>query len=75
MLQFSTQNGTLVVSYDRVRIITHSAQHPCIVLRHANETIDMYRGNYFIEDAVVDEIALTSYTLAESYKRGRRYRR
>ncbi|HPY12413.1 MAG TPA: alpha-glucosidase [Sphaerochaeta sp.] len=71
MLQFSTQNDTLVVSYDRVRIITHSAQHPCIVLRHANETIDMYRGNYFIEDAVVDEIALTSFTLAESYQEGK----
>ena len=71
MIQFTKQNGSLSVHYNHLKVIDHSPDRPAVAVRHSKEEIDMYRGNYFIEDEVVEEVPLRQYTLSESYVEGK----
>jgi len=42
-----------------------------IMLKHGKESVDMYRGNFFISDEIDETLPLVSYLLGESYSEGR----
>ncbi|NBK25516.1 MAG: alpha-glucosidase, partial [Spirochaetia bacterium] len=71
MISFSKQNGRLSVFYNQLKILEHSDSCPLITLKQGKETVDMYRGNYFIEDETITTLPLLSYLLSESYSEGR----
>ena len=70
MISFSKQNGEFALFFNKVKILQHSKENPCVVLGKASASIDMYRGNYFIDDTMMEELALTQYTLQEAYQGG-----
>lgn len=65
------QKDRLLVLYNKLTIIDHTPSSPCIHLYKGYETIDMYRGNYFIEDDLQEKIGLERYELSQSLKEGR----
>ncbi|MPL96166.1 Sulfoquinovosidase [bioreactor metagenome] len=71
MISFSKQNGRLSVFYNQLKILEHSDSCPLITLKQGKETVDMYRGNYFIKDETITTLPLGSYLLSESYSEGR----
>lgn len=71
MISFSKQNGKLCVYYNQLKILEHSEMCPLVTLKRGKETIDMYRGNYFIDDETLSSLPLVSYLLSESYSEGR----
>lgn len=71
MISCTMQKGHLLVLYNKLLLIDHSSSSPCIRLYKGKETIDMYRGNYFIEDELQDRIGLEQYELSQSLKEGR----
>ncbi len=56
MISFSKQNGRLSVFYNQLKILEHSDSCPLITLKQGKETVDMYRGNYFIEDETITTV-------------------
>lgn len=71
MISFSKQNGKLSVFYNQLKILEHSEICPLVTLKEGKESVDMYRGNYFIEDETLSSLSLGSYLLSESYSEGR----
>ncbi|WP_298503498.1 alpha-glucosidase [uncultured Sphaerochaeta sp.] len=71
MISFSRQNGKLSVFYNQLKILEHSESSPMIMLKHGKESVDMYRGNFFISDEIDETLPLVSYLLGESYSEGR----
>jgi alpha-glucosidase len=61
MISFSKQNGRLSVFYNQLKILEHSDSCPLITLKQGKETVDMYRGNYFIEDETITTLPLGSF--------------
>ena len=55
MLSFSHRDGTVEVAYNYVKLFVHGERRPLIVLRKARESVEMYRGNFFIEDEILEE--------------------
>ncbi|NLE16428.1 MAG: alpha-glucosidase [Spirochaetales bacterium] len=71
MISFSKQNGKLSVFYNQLKILEHSESSPMLVLKRGKESVDMYRGNFFISDAIEETLPLGTYLLSESYSEGR----
>ncbi|HAF86490.1 MAG TPA: alpha-glucosidase [Sphaerochaeta sp.] len=71
MISCTMQKGSLLVLYNKLAIIDHTPTSPCIQLYRGSETIDMYRGNYFIEDDLQGKVGLEKYELSQSLKEGR----
>ncbi|MDT4761242.1 alpha-glucosidase [Sphaerochaeta sp. PS] len=71
MISCTMQKERLVLLYDKLPIIEHTPSSPCIYLYRGTEKIDMYRGNYFIEDDLQDKVGLKGYELSQSLKEGR----
>ncbi len=71
MISCTMQKDRLLVLYNKLTIIDHSPDTPCIQLYKGFETIDMYRGNYFIEDDLQEKVGLEKYELSQSLKEGR----
>ena len=71
MISCTMQKDRLLVLYNKLTIIDHTPSSPCIQLYKGYETIDMYRGNYFIEDDLQEKIGLERYELSQSLKEGR----
>ncbi len=65
------QQDRLLVLYNKLTLIDHSPSFPCIQLAKGTESIDMYRGNYFIEDDLQETVGLETYELSQSLKEGR----
>ncbi len=71
MISFSKQNGRLSVFYNQLKILEHSKESPMVTLLQGAEHVDMYRGNYFIEDETIAALPLDSCLLRESFSEGR----
>ncbi|MDY0287426.1 MAG: alpha-glucosidase [Sphaerochaeta sp.] len=71
MISCTMHKDRLLVLYNKLTIIDHTPASPCIQLYRGSETIDMYRGNYFIEDDLQQKLGLESYELSQSLKEGR----
>lgn len=71
MISCTMQKDSLHVLYNSMIIIDHSPDAPCMRLHQGSETIDMYRGNYFIEDSLQNSIGLEQYELSQIVKEGR----
>ncbi|HKL60390.1 MAG TPA: alpha-glucosidase [Sphaerochaeta sp.] len=71
MISCTMQKDTLLVLYNKLTLIEHTPSSPCIQLYKGSETIDMYRGNYFIEDDLQEKVGLEKYELSQSLKEGR----
>lgn len=54
MLNCTLSDGTLTVRFNGLTLVEHDAEKPFVTLYHGAESIDMYRGNFFIEDALSD---------------------
>jgi alpha-glucosidase len=65
--------GHLVVAYGKLVLIDHSKKTPFITLYKGVESIDMYRGNFFIEDDLQEWLPLEDYALSEVLEEGRIY--
>lgn len=70
MLSFSHRDGTVEVAYNYVKLFVHGERRPLVVLRKARESVEMYRGNFFIEDEILEEVALTECVRSEELIRG-----
>ena len=53
--------------FNKVKVLEHTQEHPCITLGTGQASIDMYRGNFFIEDSLSEVLDLPHYTLREAY--------
>jgi len=65
------QKEGLLVLYNKLTLIDHTPASPCIRLYKGTESIDMYRGNYFIEDDLQEKVGLEKYEISQSLKEGR----
>jgi alpha-glucosidase len=61
----------LVVSHGKLVLIDHSPKTPFVTLYKGTEAIDMYRGNFFIEDFLSETLPLEEYILSEYLEEGR----
>lgn len=52
-----TSDG-FILSINGTVVLQHSAASPCFYVGHGEERMDMYRGNFDIEDYVVERVAL-----------------
>lgn len=57
-------NGFQIESGGRV-IFCHTPEHPSVYVGFGQESVEMYRGNFRIEDYVVERYALRNYTIDE----------
>jgi alpha-glucosidase len=57
-MQIETTPEGFTLSIDGRPILAHSASSPCIFVGHGEERMDMYRGNFEIEDYVVERTPL-----------------
>ena len=57
-MHIQTTDDGFVIDLAGKTILRHSAAEPCIFLGHGEERMDMYRGNFDIEDYVVERVAL-----------------
>ncbi|PDT39718.1 MULTISPECIES: alpha-glucosidase [Sinorhizobium] len=53
-MKFETTPTGFTLSLDGRAILRHSASSPCIYAGHGEERMDMYRGNFEIEDYVIE---------------------
>ena len=61
-----TQNGSsLTVALNNVVLVSHSRTKPFITLYKGKESVDMYRGNFFISDDLSDTCLLPDYEMSE----------
>ncbi len=70
MIACTMDGDRLVVAYDDLVLIDHSAEHPFIRLGVGVADIDMYRGNYFFSERSLNVTGLCSYSLTESLVEG-----
>jgi sulfoquinovosidase len=52
-----TADGFSISLEDRV-VLRHSASHPSLFVGHGQERMDMYRGNFEVEDYIIERSAL-----------------
>ncbi|MGE4584512.1 MAG: alpha-glucosidase [Sphaerochaeta sp.] len=71
MISVTQQHGVLALYYDQLKILEHSPSRCCIELVQGAETVDMYRGNYFITDALQSSLPLESCQFRESLQEGK----
>ncbi|MCK9348579.1 MAG: alpha-glucosidase [Sphaerochaeta sp.] len=71
MFSHTNQDGILSVFFNQMKILEHTAEHPVLMLQRNNATIDMYRGNYFIDENVEETLVLDTCTISEAYIEGR----
>ncbi len=71
MLSCTMHSKVLMMNYNHLELIEHTSQRPFIRLCHSKEKIDMYRGNFFIEDSPLECLDLTEYSIAESFQEGK----
>nr|WP_321265337.1 hypothetical protein [uncultured Sphaerochaeta sp.] len=67
MFSHTNQDGILSVFFNQMKILEHTAEHPVLMLQRNNAKIDMYRGNYFIEENVEETLVLDACTISEAY--------
>lgn len=58
------ENGFQIKSKGEV-LLSHTPQHPMIYVGYGQETVDMYRGNFDIEDYVVERYPLKNCEIEE----------
>ena len=71
MISCTMQKDRLLVLYNKLTLIDHTTASPYIHVYTGEEKVDMYRGNYFIEDTLHNKIGLENYELSQSLKEGR----
>jgi alpha-glucosidase len=71
MFSHTYQDGKLSVFFNQMKILEHTSEHPVLMLQRNQATIDMYRGNYFIEENVEETLGLRLCTINEAYVEGR----
>jgi len=71
MISCTMKASHLVVAYRRLTLIDHSPKTPFVTLYAGEETVDMYRGNFFIEDTLGQKLSLQNYELSELLEEGR----
>lgn len=62
-LDIHTDEGSFEVTLDSQTIFKHSPASPCFYVGNGEENIEMYRGNYHIEDYVVERFGLKTYEI------------
>ena len=58
-MKFECNENSFCLSQNGVVLLDHSAAAPCLYVGMGEESVDMYRGNFKIEDYVVERIPLT----------------
>ena len=65
-LQVITQGTDLQVIYDQRLIINHSATNPCLHSGKGTADIEMFRGNFRIEDRLEERISLPDFHVQQN---------
>lgn len=65
-MKFEFNENSFRLSDHGVVLLDHSAAHPCLYVGHGREDVDMYRGNFKIEDYLEERFPLT-LTEVEEY--------
>ncbi|MDO1582850.1 alpha-glucosidase [Rhizobium oryzicola] len=63
-MQLDLIPGGFILSIDGREILRHTEAAPALFVGHGEERMDMYRGNFEIEDYVVERTALTSVEIS-----------
>ena len=71
MISCMMKESHLVVAYGKLTLIDHSPLTPFVTLYKGIESVDMYRGNFFIEDTLEQKLTLQNYELSEVLEEGR----
>lgn len=71
MISCTRNDEKLTIQYQGIAILEHSPKQSCLSLRRAEEHVDMYRGNYFIEDTVLEEQDLPQCSVTQAFQEGR----
>ena len=71
MISCTRCEDTLTIQYQGIPILEHSPKNSCLSVRKAKEQVDMYRGNFFIEDSVLEEQDFPECTVHQAYQDGR----
>ena len=58
-MKFECNENSFCLSQNGVVLLDHSAAAPCLYVGTGEESVDMYRGNFKIEDYVVERVPLT----------------
>ena len=58
-MKFECNENSFCLSQNGVVLLDHSAAAPCLYVGIGEESVDMYRGNFKIEDYVVERVPLT----------------
>ena len=66
MLNIKHDVGSLEVSYRGKFVFEHNNDNPAIYLGVGQDTMDMYRGNFKIEDYLIQRIALNNFKIDEN---------
>lgn len=64
-MRVTWENGTLQLEDGGHVILAHSSESPMVYVGYGEETVDMYRGNYKIEDYVVERRGLSLTSVRE----------
>jgi len=54
--------------FDNKLILTHHVETPCIYVGKGNSDIDMYRGNFNIDENIVEKIGLSDFSITHTDK-------
>lgn len=71
MLSCTMQGKALVMNFNHLKLIEHTDERPFLRLCRAEEKVDMYRGNFFIQDTSLECLDLNEYSMAESFQEGK----
>ncbi|WJE15242.1 alpha-glucosidase [Halobacillus sp. ACCC02827] len=65
-LKLHTQGDQFTIELDGRTLLKHSPQSPCVYVGQGEETMDMYRGNFHIEDYVIERSGLRYAQVTEN---------
>ena len=65
MFEFKTENGQYRLLYNGRLLLSESRNSPMLFVGHGEESVDMYRGNFKIEDYLIERRTLSVTSLTE----------
>ena len=65
MIQLKKNSDSFDIFYKHCHLLSHSHDRPCFFLGKGQESMEMFRGNFEINDYLVERIPLKSFKVFE----------
>ncbi|GAB1456915.1 hypothetical protein MASR2M48_22230 [Spirochaetota bacterium] len=66
MLNLTKTGSGFAIALDGATVMAHSNTRPFAFAGRGNELVDMYRGNFSIEDRIYERVALSEFSIDDA---------